>query len=79
MVCPKCEEGVLKTIQFKKSEKRAILCEYCGNVWFDKEEVFVNAGHAIQSLTKNGDNEYSFIDAAGNEEETKPVVYPVYK
>lgn len=61
MLCPKCEEDNLTKILFKKSERLAFLCEFCGIAWFEDEEMNLSTGHAIESLTKDG-AEYTFID-----------------
>ncbi len=69
MICPKCEEGELTKIHFTKSGKAALLCEVCGTVWFDGEEVKEQTGHMIESLTLDDGMEYTFVDPAEDEEE----------
>lgn len=79
MICPKCKEGNIKKIFFKKTEKIAYLCELCGAVWFQGKDVTIDSNKTIQSLTKDGDMEYTFVDFDGSDEEFKSVMYPKYK
>ena len=77
MKCPKCEEGTLIRIYFKKRGEEGIQCEFCGTVWLEEESVRENTGHPIQTLTNDGDTEYTFTDT--EKDETKPARYPVFK
>lgn len=77
MTCPKCEEGTLNKILFKKSQQAGLLCELCGAVWFEHENVKATTGHYIRSLTINGDMDYTFVDT--ERDENKPVRYEKYK
>ena len=47
MLCPKCEEGMLKKIQFKKNRKKAFLCDLCESFWWEDEHVTLQHAHAL--------------------------------
>lgn len=78
MKCQKCEEGMISKIMFKKDQKIAYLCEFCGRVWFENEDIAVSPGHMIQALTKGGEMEYTFVDRE-KDENSKSVMYPKFK
>lgn len=60
MTCPKCEEGIIKKITFKKSGEEALLCSGCETVWLPNENLLPNSGHFLDAFTKDGDMEYIF-------------------
>jgi hypothetical protein len=60
MTCPKCEEGTIKKITFKKSGEDALFCNACETVWLANENILSNSGHLLDALTKDGDMEYTF-------------------
>lgn len=78
MKCPKCEFGAIRKILFHKSQTVGYLCDFCGTVWLESEEVSERTGHRMYALTKDDDFEYSFFDAE-KDPDAKPVVYPRYK
>ena len=79
MICPKCELGEIKKVVFKKNERMAFLCESCGTVWTDDENISAQTGHLIQSQTRDGDTDYSFIDVEDGNEDNRSVRYPKFK
>lgn len=76
MMCPKCEEGTIRKILFKKDNRTGFLCDFCGAVWFEGENISFASGHTIQSLTKDDEIEYSLVDV---DEKDKSVMYPKFK
>lgn len=78
MKCPKCEEGIIRKIVFKKGNSNGFLCEFCGAVWEEEEDIAENTGHPILSFTKDDDMAYTFVDAEDRDEDTS-VMYPKFK
>lgn len=60
MRCPKCDEGVIRKITFKKTGEDAYLCSNCETTWMIGENITANSGHLLDAFTKNGDMEYVF-------------------
>ena len=79
MVCPKCDEGRLEKILFKKDKSVGFLCDFCGNVWLEGESIQSSTGHIIESLTKNNGREYAIADSDEKDGESKSVMYPKVK
>lgn len=79
MKCPKCEEGTLSRVYFKKRNEEGIQCDFCGTVWLEDESVRANTGHPIQALTHDEDMEYTLVDDDERSEQTKSIQYPQYK
>lgn len=79
MICPQCEEGTIRKIIIKSSQKINYLCEYCGMMWVPGEQIDFNTGHPIQSFTQGQDTEFVFGDVKEKDEDLKPVYYPKYK
>lgn len=78
MLCPKCEEGDITKIVFKKNKQYASLCEFCGTVWFNDELIHEATGHSIQSVTGDGGIDYTFEDV-DKDDEQKSITLPKYK
>lgn len=68
MKCPKCEEGIITKIKFKKTEKIAYLCDFCETVWTEGEDINFNTGHALRSHTEGRDLAYT-VEAAGEKDQ----------
>ena len=79
MTCPNCDEDTIKKILFKVNSKGGYLCDTCGAVWFDGENLSVNTSHQIQSLTNNDEYEYTYIDIDEQDDEAKSIMYPKFK
>lgn len=79
MICPKCDEGQVKKILFKKSECVGFLCDSCGTAWLGDENINVASGCPIRALTKDDDMEYTFIDIDEKEEGSRSIMYPIFK
>lgn len=60
MNCPKCEEGILKKIQFKTDGRVAFLCDFCESLWFEDESITFSTGHSLGNLIEGNDLEYSY-------------------
>lgn len=73
MTCPKCEEGKIKKILFKKDNRIGFLCDFCGAVWIEGENIKLTSGHVIESLKKDDEMEYTFVDIDKEDEESKSV------
>lgn len=79
MKCPKCEIGEITTILLKEKDLESFLCELCGTIWFQDEDINVHTGRPLQSLKRDIDQEYTLTDLPQKNEDTKPVMYPKYK
>lgn len=79
MICPKCDEGEVKEIQFKKSNKTASFCEYCGTLWLKNETISDHSGHAARSYMNGEDREYTYDLSDGNNAESEPLIDVKYK
>ncbi|HET9946611.1 MAG TPA: hypothetical protein VFQ63_00970 [Patescibacteria group bacterium] len=67
MICPKCEEGELQKIQFKKGKKGAYLCSVCDTFWFDDELIASSTGHDFELYSQEEEQPYS-LDEVGEED-----------
>lgn len=78
MKCPKCEEGKLTKIKFKELDKIAYICEFCGDIWYEKEAINQFGGHTFDSQLNKDKEEYSFDDTELNQE-AESIMYSEYK
>ncbi|HSA83968.1 MAG TPA: hypothetical protein VLF20_03710 [Patescibacteria group bacterium] len=63
MKCPRCEEGILETIKFRKIAKLAKRCSFCHVVWFADERIVATTGHVIRFAVEETElDEYSDVD-----------------
>jgi len=79
MICPKCDEGKIGKILFKKGEQIGFLCDFCATVWFEGETIHATTGHVMQSLSKNNEMEYTIVDIDEKDADAKSVMYPKIK
>ena len=79
MKCPRCEIGEISKIVLKRNEFIGFLCEYCGSVWFQDENIRPDTGHSIYTCGSADDREYTFVDIPQMAEDAKLVEYPKYK
>ena len=79
MKCPKCEEGTIVTIKFKKTGKSAFLCDFCQTVWFEGEDIALSTGHQLKTYTNSEDREYTLEEAEEKNQEHQPAVHKDYK
>lgn len=71
MNCPRCEEGVLVKIKFKKSGKNASVCDFCEALWFENEMIDKTTGHTLEVYTK--ENEHGFEEFNKQDQDHRPV------
>lgn len=50
--CPRCEEGTLQAITFRKILKKAQRCSFCDAVWFAGDIITMTTGHIIRSVAE---------------------------
>lgn len=53
MICPRCEEGTLSKIRFKKNKKTAYLCDVCMTYWLSTEHIVAAGGHTLDEAERN--------------------------
>ena len=73
MVCPKCEEGNITKIKFKKSGKIAFLCEVCNALWFEEEHIDLTTGHTLTSYSQSEDIGYTVEELREEDFEHQPL------
>lgn len=73
MICPKCSEGTITKIKFKKTGRQAHLCNLCGGLWFEKENIKSNTGHTLESYSQTEDIEYAFEDLSEKDQDHQVV------
>lgn len=66
MQCPKCSEGILEKIQFRKG-KHAFLCNTCGTFWYINEHIDMTTGHMMD---EEGKNTFAFVNETDEEQES---------
>lgn len=79
MTCPKCNEGTIVRIRFKKTGKMAYLCDFCETVWFEGEDINFNTGHAFESYTGGHGLEYTIDEIHEKDQDHQPVDYTDYR
>ncbi|MDO8269160.1 MAG: hypothetical protein Q7T54_00630 [Candidatus Levybacteria bacterium] len=75
MKCPKCEEGTIKKVAFKKSERLGYLCDFCGTAWMGDENVGVNTGHPFDAVSQGDVLEYTLEESEEEDQEHRDVMY----
>lgn len=78
MKCPKCDEGNLKKVIFKKNNNSGHICEFCGTIWNENEPINETSGHVFESQIPSDKEEYSFDDFEFDQE-SENVTYSKYK
>lgn len=79
MTCPKCEEGEIVKIRFKRSERVAYLCDFCQALWFEGEEINFATGHTLDSYREGGDVDYTLDEVQEKDQNHQPVDYKNYR
>lgn len=79
MKCPKCELGEIKKILIKKENRAGFICEYCGSLWLEGEEINVTSGHSAQTLKDDNQLEYTFSENENEDPESKSIMYSKFK
>ena len=75
MKCPKCEEGTITKIMFKKARENAFICDSCETFWKVGEEIKFNSGHPFASHKHAEDREYTVEVAENEDHEHRPASY----
>ncbi len=75
MICPKCDEGTIIKIKFKKTGRQAHLCDLCGGLWFEEENIKFNTGHTLESYSRKEDTEYAIDELQEKDQDHQPVRY----
>ncbi len=79
MKCPKCEVGAVTKIVVKGNEMAGFLCDECGTVWFEDEDINEHTGHDAYVIGTRTDQEFTFIDVLKPTQDTKSIVYPQFR
>ncbi|MDP2638481.1 MAG: hypothetical protein Q8P26_05475 [Candidatus Levybacteria bacterium] len=59
MNCPMCKEGVVDRIIFKKSNKKAYVCDFCKALWLEGEDVGIAPSRTLNSFSKDEELGYT--------------------
>lgn len=73
MNCPKCEQGTIDKIIFKKSNKGAYVCDFCEALWLEGENIGITSNHTLGSFSQDEDLGYAIADASGKDQDHQPV------
>jgi len=76
MVCPKCNEGVIVKIKFKKTGRIAYLCDFCESMWFEGETMDLTTGHSFEAYKETEGSEYSVTELSEKSQEYQPAQDP---
>lgn len=79
MICPKCDEGTIVKIRFKKNGRPAYLCDVCGTLWFEGENIKFNTGHTLDSYSQTQDIEYEIEELQEKDQDHQPARNKNYK
>lgn len=79
MVCPKCDEGKLKRIQFKRTGRRAHFCDFCGTMWLEEDIINELTGRRVRAYSDDEAIEYSIDVNEDADRESEPLVPVKYK
>lgn len=73
MTCPKCEEGIIEKIKFKKDGSIAFLCDSCESLWLENENISVKSIHTLSSFSKDQDIEYTIEKLSEKDQDHEPI------
>lgn len=79
MICPKCNEGTITKIKFKKTGRLAYLCDVCGTLWFEGESIKFNTGHTLEAYSQVEGREYTIEELEEKDQNHQPARYKNYK
>lgn len=74
MQCPVCENGEIKKIIFKKTQKKAQLCDICGALWFEGELVTSAFPRTIVEYSQDQDIAYVFEELDEKDQDHQYIV-----
>lgn len=72
MVCPKCNEGTITKIKFKRNGKQAHLCNLCEALWLEGENINSNSSHTLKSYSQSEDIEYAIDELEEKDQDHQP-------
>lgn len=73
MICPKCEEGAIKQIAFKKDGKKASLCDFCDALWFEGETIGILSNRTLRSYSDSQGRDYTIEEINEKDQEHQPI------
>lgn len=79
MKCPKCEEGNIIKVVFKKSGDNGLLCDRCEALWFDGETINADSAHKFRSFSEGLDREQVLEEFDEEDQDHSPINYTTYK
>ena len=72
MTCPKCEEGTINKIVFKKNERVGYACDLCDAFWLEGESIGIESGHTLRSFSESEGLEYSIEELSEKDQDHWP-------
>ena len=75
MKCPRCEEGTIKKVNFKRDNKNGYICDFCATVWLDNENITAQNGHPYDAVNHGGFMEYSLEESEELDQEHRDIMY----
>ena len=75
MFCPKCSEGIIINITFKRTEAKAQICDVCNTVWFEGESIDEHTGMPLEMYSQENGYEYTIDHIDEEDYEFQPVEY----
>lgn len=73
MNCPKCEDGTIDRVVFKKNGEIAYVCDLCEAMWFREEDVGIASGHTLSSFSEDQDLGYTIDKSFEKDQEHEPI------
>lgn len=72
MICPKCQEGRINKITFKKDNRIAYVCDYCESLWLEGEKIGPSSSHTLTSFSER-DLDFSYEEATKKDQDHQPL------
>lgn len=72
MNCPKCQEGTIDKIIFKKNGEGAYVCDLCESLWLEGEDIGT-ISHTLNSFSQSEDLGYSIDGTREKDQDHQPV------
>lgn len=79
MFCPKCNEGIVIRIQFKRTYEPANMCNECRTVWFEGESISSSSGMPLEMYSQENGYEYTIEEIDREDFDQESVRYVQYK
>ena len=74
MTCPRCEEGILKKVEFVPNGQIAFLCDTCQTLWLDNERITQSSGQPLHSFVPEDGYEYYIDIFDEKDQEHQPII-----